>query len=195
MTKITLLGLDIRIIVVILFLAVIFMALLIVTMNRRITLMNQKYKAVMSGKKGADLEKIIRIRFKEMDKVKANAKKLNKEHKEIQKKLKSCYCKLGIIKYDAFEKMSGKLSFTIALLNEDNSGIVYNSMHTREGCFTYAKEIINGESYIPLSGEEKEAIEKAKTIEEVLDNLNNDLDKDLIFDFDTLEDAEENNIV
>ena len=80
--------------------------------------------------------------------------------------------------------MAGKLSFVIALLNEDNSGFVFNSMHSREGCFNYAKEIIKGESYIPLSDEEKEAIEKAKTVEEEIDDLTNDADNDLNFEFD-----------
>ena len=146
--------------------------------------MARKYEALMSGKKGADLEKIIRVRFKEMDQVKANAKRVTKEHKEIKRSLKSCYSKLGIVKYDAFEQMAGKLSFVIALLNEDNSGFVFNSMHSREGCFNYAKEIIKGESYIPLSDEEKEAIEKAKTVEEEIDDLTNDADNDLNFEVD-----------
>ncbi|MBQ8913716.1 MAG: DUF4446 family protein, partial [Lachnospiraceae bacterium] len=122
--------------------------------------------------------------FKEMDQVKANAKRVTKEHKEIKKSLKSCYSKLGIVKYDAFEQMAGKLSFVIALLNEDNSGFVFNSMHSREGCFNYAKEIIKGESYIPLSDEDKEAIEKAKTVQEEIDDLTNDIDNDLNFEFD-----------
>ena len=39
-------------------------------------------------------------------------------------------------------------------------------MHSRDGCYTYAKEIIKGESYITLSEEEKEAIKKAMTVEE-----------------------------
>ena len=160
---------------------VILLVLLVILL---ILLMVRKYEALMSGKKGADLEKIIRVRFKEMDQVKANAKRVTKEHKEIKRSLKSCYSKLGIVKYDAFEQMAGKLSFVIALLNEDNSGFVFNSMHSREGCFNYAKEIIKGESYIPLSDEEKEAIEKAKTVEEEIDDLTNDADNDLNFEFD-----------
>ena len=95
--------------------------------------------------------------------------------------------KYALVKYDAFDKMAGKLSFVIALLNDDNSGILINSMHSREGCFTYAKEIVNGESYIQLSSEEKEALEQAKTVEEEIQTMSKeaefeDSDGNLNFD-------------
>ena len=57
--------------------------------------------------------------------------------------------------------MGGKLSFALALLNKENTGFVINAMHSREGCYTYIKEIIRGESYILLGEEEKEAVDKA----------------------------------
>lgn len=180
----TVFGINIKTFCVILLVLLVILLILLIAIINKLNIMARKYEALMSGKKGADLEKIIRVRFKEMDQVKANAKRVTKEHKEIKRSLKSCYSKLGIVKYDAFEQMAGKLSFVIALLNEDNSGFVFNSMHSREGCFNYAKEIIKGESYIPLSDEEKEAIEKAKTVEEEIDDLTNDADNDLNFEFD-----------
>ena len=138
----------------------------------------------MSGKKGADLEQVIRVRFKEMDKVKLNAKRVTKEHKDIKNHLDSCYNKMGLVKYDAFNEMAGKLSFVLALLNDSNSGVVINAMHNREGCHIYAKEIIKGESYIPLSEEEKEALEQAKTVEEEIKDLTKEAitQEDISFD-------------
>ena len=67
--------------------------------------------------------------------------------------------------------MAGKLSYAVALLDSEENGIVLNSIHSREGCFTYAKEIVRGESYIPLSEEEKKALEQAKTTEEEIKEL------------------------
>ena len=58
--------------------------------------------------------------------------------------------------------MGGKLSFSIAMLNEKNDGFIINAMHSREGCYTYIKEIIDGNSIIALADEEKEALEMAK---------------------------------
>ena len=57
--------------------------------------------------------------------------------------------------------MGGKLSFALSMLDKENTGFVINAMHSREGCYTYIKEIIKGESYIQLGEEEKEAVDKA----------------------------------
>lgn len=184
MDGINLFGIDIRLLTAILFcLTIIFLIMLIVVICK-LNLIVRKYDALMSGKKGADLEKIIRTRFKEMDQVKANAKRITKEHKEIQKHLSACYSKMGIVKYDAFEEVAGKLSFALALLNEENSGVVINTIHSREGCYIYAKEIIKDESYIPLSDEEKEALEQAKTTEEEIEDLTKEADAKVEAEFD-----------
>lgn len=167
-------GTDITRVVTILCVAVVLLIILVIILQQRLSIMNKKYHALMSGKKGADLEKIIRTRFKEMDQVKANAKRVTREHKKVQAHLSSCISKYALVKYDAFHEMAGKLSFVIALLNDENSGIVLNAMHSREGCFTYAKEIINGESFIPLSEEEKEALQQAKTVEEEIEDMSKD---------------------
>ena len=57
--------------------------------------------------------------------------------------------------------MGGNLSFALTLLDGDNNGFILNSMHSREGCYNYIKEIVKGESYIELSEEEAESLERA----------------------------------
>ena len=52
-------------------------------------------------------------------------------------------------------------SFALAMLDKENSGFVLNAIHSREGCYTYVKEIVKGESYIVLGEEEKEALRQA----------------------------------
>lgn len=49
----------------------------------------------------------------------------------------------------------------MAMLDAENSGFVLNAIHSREGCYTYIKEIVKGESYIVLGEEEKEALRQA----------------------------------
>lgn len=49
----------------------------------------------------------------------------------------------------------------LALLDKDNTGFLLNAIHSRENCFLYIKEIVNGESYIMLSDEEVEALKRA----------------------------------
>ena len=79
----------------------------------------------------------------------------------IFKNMKDCFQKIGLVKYDAFNEMGGKLSFSLCLLNEKNTGFIINAMHSREGCYTYVKEIIDGNSIIQLAEEEEQALEQA----------------------------------
>ena len=75
--------------------------------------------------------------------------------------MQKTYQKVGIVRYDAFNEMGGNLSFVLTMLNDQNSGWLLNAMHSREGCYTYIKEIINGKSYVELGEEEKESLERA----------------------------------
>ena len=81
--------------------------------------------------------------------------------KVLSKNMQRTYQKMGLIKYDAFHEMGGKLSFSLAMLDMRNNGFIINAMHTREGCYTYIKEIIDGNSVIVLSEEEQEALKRA----------------------------------
>ena len=74
------------------------------------------------------------------------------------KRLETTFQKVGIVKYDAFSQMGGQLSFCIALLDENDNGFIINSVHSTEGCYTYTKEIKNGECKITLGTEEAEAM-------------------------------------
>ena len=47
-------------------------------------------------------------------------------------------------------------------ITDVNDGFIINSIHSKDGCYNYIKEIIKGESYIPLGDEEAEALEQAK---------------------------------
>ena len=76
--------------------------------------------------------------------------------------MKFTFQKVGLVKYDAFNEMGGKLSFSLALLNESDDGFVMNAVHSREGCYTYVKEIVAGNSIIVLAEEEQEALNMAK---------------------------------
>ena len=81
--------------------------------------------------------------------------------RELKSSFSDTYQKTGIVKYDAFDEMGGKLSFVLALLDGRDNGILLNVMHSRDDCYTYIKEIKHGSSYVELSAEEQIALEKA----------------------------------
>lgn len=129
--------------------------------NKKVKILSEKYEKFMSGKDGKSLEDVVYKRFEQVDTLLKEDKK-NKENIElINENLLIAVQKVGIVKYDAFNEMGGKLSFALSILDKENTGFVINAMHSREGCYTYIKEIIKGESYIQLGEEEKEAVDKA----------------------------------
>lgn len=164
-------GMSLELLLIIMIILIIFLLIALVMVYRELKIMSRKYYSLTSGKKAKDLEHIMLTRFEEIDKLKKRMKRFSREHRTFQGHLDSCYNKMGLVKYDAFDNMAGELSYSLALLNADNSGLVLSSMHSKEGCFSYAKEVIKGESYIALSKEEKEAIEKAKTIDEEIKKM------------------------
>ena len=124
--------------------------------------LKKRYKIFMSGKNARNLEKTLIDRLDQIDTL-IEANTVNERN--IQKlfaNMKFTFQKVGLVKYDAFHEMGGKLSFSLALLNETDDGFVMNAVHSREGCYTYVKDIIAGNSVIILSPEEKEALDIAK---------------------------------
>lgn len=67
----------------------------------------------------------------------------------------------AIVRYDAYNEMSGRQSTTIALLDDHRSGIVLSSIHHRDQARVYAKQIVAGEGAVQLSPEEEEALRAA----------------------------------
>ena len=80
----------------------------------------------------------------------------------LRKNQKITFQKMGMIRYNAFREMSGDLSYALALLDQEENGFLINSVYSREGGYSYIKEIKNGESEILLSEDEQRALEKAK---------------------------------
>lgn len=116
------------------------------------------YDFFMAGRKGKDLEEEIMQLFTDIATLKKIAEVNQKDIKRIKLNLKDTYQRVGIVKYDAFKEMGGKLSFSIALLNDNKTGFLLNSVHSSDGCYVYTKEIIEGECSVSLGDEEKKAL-------------------------------------
>lgn len=137
--------------------------MLVVTMAKNSS-MRKKYKVFMDGENGKNLEKAILDKFSAIDNLENNVEDIYRQIKAINGQLVTAYQKIGLVKYDAFKEIGGKLSFVLVLLTAENNGFIMNSMHSsKEGCYTYAKEVVNGEAFVILSEEEQQALEEAKS--------------------------------
>ena len=155
------LGIDPGIIFIVMLILIIVLFVLYFKVSMNYNRLKNSYNTFMKGKDGKTLENSLKEKFDEVEAVIRVTKQNRQDIKEMSKILKRNFHKFGIVKYDAFNEMGGKLSFAIAMLDGNNSGWIINAMHSREGCYTYIKEIIKGESYIELAEEEAEALDKA----------------------------------
>ena len=144
-------------------LAGISLVLLILVIIQMIQIGNlkKKYKKFMGGKDVKSLEDKLKTIVEDNKYIIELSTENKKNIKEINKEMEISFNKVGIVKYDAFNQMGGKLSFCLALLNEKDNGFIMNSVHSSEGCYTYIKEIKAGICNVDLGNEEKQALSEA----------------------------------
>ena len=110
---------------------------------------------------GNNIDEMLKKYIDIVDKVQEENKELEAYCESIDKDMGKCLQKVGMVRYNAFQDTGSDLSFTLAILDEDNNGVVLNGIYSREMSNIYAKPIENGKSPNTLSEEEKEAINKA----------------------------------
>ena len=113
----------------------------------------------LKKKKEPENLKEILSQFQEL---KGNFEKISKELENLKKENKFNIQKFGIVRFNPFKEIGGNQSFSIALLDGRDDGIVITSLYTKEGNRIFGKPIKGGKSEYLLSEEEKEAIEYAK---------------------------------
>lgn len=133
-------GIIVTVIAGILLLSIIFNIVNLCSINR----MKKTYSKFMKGKNAKSLESEIIGLFEDNKFIKASVEKNKKDIRTLYRNMESTLQKVGIIKYDAFQQMGGSLSFCLCLLDENNNGFILNSVHSTEGCYSYTKEIIEG---------------------------------------------------
>lgn len=149
------------ILMVLLLVVVIILLICVFNLSLGLNRLNRKYSLFMKGKDGQSLERLFKRKFDLIEKLVRSTDDNGEDIEKIWKVMDKSLNKYGIVKYDAFEDMGGKLSFVLAMLDKNNTGFLLNAIHSRENCFLYIKEIVNGESYVVLSEEEVEALRQA----------------------------------
>lgn len=110
---------------------------------------------------GNNVDEMLRAYIYEVEKVENKNEEIVSYCKELNNHIAKCTQKIGIVRYNAFRDTGSDLSFALALLNENNDGVILNGIYARDMSNIYAKPIENGQSKYTLSNEEKEALAKA----------------------------------
>ena len=134
-----------------------FIALLVSNMK-----LKEKYKKFMKKLgNGKDLEEDLSNFIYKVDRVEKQNAEIMNFCKGLDEDLSKCIQKVGIVRYSASKDTGSDLSFAVALLDENNDGVVFNGIYSREMSNIYAKPVEKGNSKYTLSNEELQAIDRA----------------------------------
>ncbi|MCD2346879.1 DUF4446 family protein [Clostridium guangxiense] len=142
---------------------VIMLLILVILCMHSSTKLQRKYKKLMRGVEGENLEKIITTYMNKIDKVEEESKEVRNIYNNIDGRVKKSIQNVGIVRYKAFDNVGSDLSFSLALLDDNYDGVIITSIYGRDESFTYAKPINKGLSRYDLSEEEKEVLKQVSS--------------------------------
>ena len=123
--------------------------------------LEKKYKRMMRGINNANLEHVINSNIDNIEKALKNSEDSLEQCKKISEEMKDCVNKVAIMRYKAFEDVGSDLSFSIAILDSHNDGVILTGIYSRHDSTTYAKPIDKGISRYDLSEEEIHVLNEA----------------------------------
>ena len=124
--------------------------------------LNKKYKKFIKKLgNGKNIEEDLENYMYRVERIEKKNGEILDYVKTIDEDMKTCIQKVGIVRYNAFKDTGSDLSFALALLDENNDGVVLNGIYSREMSNIYAKPIKKGKSNYTISEAEEQAIQKA----------------------------------
>ncbi|AIY82072.1 DUF4446 family protein [Clostridium botulinum] len=140
---------------------IVLLFILIFVLINSINKLESKYRRLMRGTNGKNLEEMLMEKLDSIDDIRETAENTLNECSKLETKIKDCVQKVAIMRYKAFENVGSDLSFSIAMLDDNNDGILLTGIYAREESTTYAKPIDKGISRYDLSEEELYVLNEA----------------------------------
>ena len=124
--------------------------------------LNKKYQKFMKKLgKGDNIEEDLASYMQRVEEVEKQNSEITRYIKNLDNNVTKCIQKVGMVRYSAFKDTGSDLSFALALLDDNDDGVVLNGIYSREMSNIYAKPVKNGKSSYTVSEEELQAIQKA----------------------------------
>lgn len=133
-----------------------------ISTKNKLKKLRSKYNKFMNGLGEGNIEDVLNNCIDRVNSMDLKGKELENHINSIERNMLQCVQKIGIVRYNAFDNVGSDLSFSIALLDNGDSGIILSGIYSRDSSLTYAKPVINGKSKYALSAEEIQALENAK---------------------------------
>jgi hypothetical protein len=139
-----------------------FLSVSLLISNRK---MKKRYDLMMKDADKGSLEDMIRSYQRKVDTSYVDTKLAVEEIKLLSNQINHCIQKVGVVRYKAFDDVGSDLSYSVAMLDNKNDGVVITSIFGRNMSTSYAKPISKGTSKYALSEEENYAMNKALGLE------------------------------
>ncbi len=141
----------------------VFIIFILTIVNRiKISKLKKRYEKIINEVSDKNIEGILLDYYEKVESVRKENKNINANIDRVNHNMKQCAQKIGVVRYNAFEDVGSDLSFSIAILDKNDNGLVINGVYSRENSTVYAKPIENGKSKYKLSSEEEQALELAR---------------------------------
>lgn len=144
-------------------LSVLALLLLLLTINlfMKVNYMKKRYRKMMTGADGSNLERMLIGHINEMKAVAEENERLKQENERIDALLQLAITRVSVVRFRAFDDMGSDLSYAVALLDSHNNGVILTSIFGREDSRSYVKPVENGTSTYALMEEEQQALDEA----------------------------------
>ena len=130
--------------------------------KRKIKKLKLKYNKFMNGLSDVNIEEVLGDCLEKVNGIIKKNKDIEYQLNTIEGSMYYCVQKVGVVRYNAFDNVGSDLSFSIALLDKNDDGLVISNLYTRDSSSTYAKPVQSSKSKYALSAEELKAIDMAK---------------------------------
>lgn len=127
----------------------------------RTNAMKRRY-AVLSAADGRDsFVDVVARKAEEVEALRDDVARLADELRSTQRELQMAIRHVGVVRYDAFGDMGGRMSFSAAMVDDHGNGFVLTSVHARSESRSYVKQLRGGMAEVSLSPEESAAVADA----------------------------------
>ena len=148
-------------IVIALILLVLLLIILVIIAYCSLNKLEKRYRKLMRGMNNKSLEELLMQYLDNAQEAVRISSDIKAETEDIRLKLEHCLQKVSIVRYKAFEDVGSDLSYSIALLNNKNDGVILTGIYGRNETTSYAKPIDKGISRYDLSEEEMTVLKDA----------------------------------
>lgn len=144
------------------FLLILILLLMNASNRSNLKRLKSKYNKFMNGLSGVSIEAVLEDCIDKLNAVIEKNEDLEYQLNSLKRNMHYCIQKVGVVRYNAFDDVGSDLCFSVALLDNNDDGVVISSLYARDSSTTYAKPISRRKSRYVLSAEEIKAVDIAR---------------------------------